>query len=147
MNKNIITILLISSLSLLVTIGCATQKPMYYWGDYSQSLYKVHKDPNENNIAEHQEILETIIKQSEERSLRVPPGVYSELGYIYAMKNNTKEAVRLFSLEKQIYPESTIFMDHMIQQLEKRDKTEENIQVDTEEKVEDIQSLETTSTN
>ena len=85
-----ISILFILTYVLLFSFGCATQKPMYFWGDYSGSLYKVHKDPNEKNVAEHQAQLETIIKQSEEKDLRVPPGVYGELGYIYALKNNSK---------------------------------------------------------
>ena len=133
MKKRTIAILFILTYVLLFTFGCATQKPMYYWGDYSGSLYKVHKDPNEKNIAEHQVQLETIIKQSEEKDLRVPPGVYGELGYIYALKNNSKEAVKLFELEKKTYPESTIFMENMIQQVEKRDKVKENDQIPTEE--------------
>lgn len=133
MKKRTIAILFILTYVLLFTFGCATQKPMYYWGDYSGSLYKVHKDPNEKNIAEHQVQLETIIKQSEEKDLRVPPGVYGELGYIYALKNNSKEAVKLFELEKKTYPESTIFMENMIQQVEKREKVKENDQIPTEE--------------
>lgn len=74
-----------------------------------------------------------MIKQSEERELRVPPGVYGELGYIYALKNNSKEAVKLFEIEKQTYPESTIFMDNMIQQVQKREEVKENDQIPTEE--------------
>jgi hypothetical protein len=50
----------------------------------------------------------------------VPPGVYAELGYIYNLQNNTKEAIKLFDLEKQVYPESTVFMDLLIQQADKR---------------------------
>ncbi len=127
MKKRTFCILFILTYVLLFTFGCATratQKPMYYWGDYSGSLYKIHKDPNKKNIAEHQVQLETIIKQSEERDLRVPPGVYGELGYIYALKNNSKEAVKLFEMEKQTYPESTIFIDNMIQQVQKREINE-----------------------
>lgn len=133
MNKTNISILLTSAFLLFFSFGCATQKPMYYWGDYSGSLYKVHKDPNEKNLAEHQVQLETIIKQSEEKNLRVPPGVFCELGYIYALKNNSKEAIYLFEMEKQTYPESTIFMDNMIQQVEKREKIEDNAQTPIEE--------------
>jgi len=133
MNKTNISILLTSAVFLFFSFGCATQTPMYYWGDYSGSLYKVHKDPNEKNLAEHQVQLEAIIKQSDERNLRVPPGVFGELGYIYALKNNSKEAIYLFEMEKKTYPESTIFMDNMIQKVEKREKNEDNAQIPTEE--------------
>lgn len=133
MKKRTISILLISTVVLSFSFGCANQKPMYYWGDYSGSLYKVHKDPNEKNVAEHQVQLEMIIKQSQERNLRVPPGVYGELGYIYALRNNSKEAVKLFEMEKQTYPESTIFMENMIQQVEKRENINDNTQIPNEE--------------
>ena len=119
------TFLLIIGLSMLlfISIGCAPQQQsMYYWGDYSGSLYKVHKDPNETNVGEHQALLENIIKESESRNLRVPPGVYAELGYIYFLKKNTNEALNFFNKEKQIYPESTIFMENLIQRTEKLEK-------------------------
>jgi len=119
------TFLLIIGLSMLlfISIGCAPQQQsMYYWGDYSGSLYKVHKDPNETNVGEHQALLENIIKESESRNLRVPPGVYAELGYIYSLKKNTNEALNFFNKEKQIYPESTIFMENLIQRTEKLEK-------------------------
>lgn len=102
--------------------GCAAQKqkPLYHWGNYSDSLYHAKKNPGEKSVMAHKEVLENIINESEKRNLRVPPGVYAELGYIYALLNNTKEAIRLFGLEKQTYPESTILMERLIQQSEKR---------------------------
>ena len=36
-------------------------------------------------------------------------------------------------MEKQTYPESTIFMDNMIQQVQKREKVKENGQTPMEE--------------
>ena len=68
-------------------------------------------------------MLENIVEESQKRNLRLPPGVCAELGYLYALQNNTKKAVQLFQTEKQTYPESTILMDRMIQQTEKRAET------------------------
>ena len=104
----------------MINFGCATQQQMYYWGDYSDTLYDVKKDPGVESLAKHKEMLENIVEESEKRNLRIPPGVCAELGYIYALQNNTKTAISLFEREKQIYPESTIFMDRLIQQSEKR---------------------------
>lgn len=100
--------------------GCATSNDMYYWGDYSDSLYDYKKDPGVESLAEHKEVLENIIEESNERNLRIPPGVCAELGYIYTAQNNTTEAIRLFRMEKQIYPESTILMDRLISQTQTR---------------------------
>jgi len=93
---------------------------MYHWGDYSNSLYNSKKNPSDENLLKHKQVLEEIVKQSNEKSLRVPPGVYAELGYIYFRQNNGKEAERYFELEKQLYPESTVFMQRLIQSIEAR---------------------------
>ena len=42
------------------------------------------------------------------------------MGYLYALQNDTIKAVQLFETEQQTYPESTILMDRLIQQTEKR---------------------------
>jgi hypothetical protein len=97
--------------------GCAPtgSQPMYYWGDYSESLYQTKKHPGPETQAEHIAVLEKIIETSKEKNCRMPPGVYAELGYIYAMQNADKKAIELFTLEKQTYPEATLFMDRLIQ--------------------------------
>jgi hypothetical protein len=93
---------------------------MYYWGDYSESLYQTKKHPSEESLAEHEAVLEKIIETSKEKNCRIPPGVYAELGYIRAMRNDSKRAVELFTLEKQTYPEAALFMDRLIQRSERR---------------------------
>jgi len=100
--------------------GCASSKPMYYWGNYSDSYYHTRKDLGVESLAAHKEVLENIIEESTNQNLRVPPGVCAELGYLYAAQNNTRKAVDLFQMEKQTYPESTILMDRLIMQAEKR---------------------------
>jgi len=104
----------ISLLSVL-TFGCATQQPMYYWGDYSKSLYCCGKDSTEENLLKHKQILENIIEESAKRNLRVPPGVCAELGYIYFRQNNSKEAIKYFELEERTYPESKVLMQRLTQ--------------------------------
>ena len=100
--------------------GCAQNKPLYYYGDYSETLYACKKSPSAESLAEHQQILEEIINESQKRNLRVPPGVYAELGYLYGAQNNTDKAIELFQMEKLTYPESAILMDRLIQQAVKR---------------------------
>jgi len=112
-------LLILIFLVAVVTCSCAAPK-MYHWGDYSNSLYNSKKNPSDENLLKHKQVLEEIVKQSNEKSLRVPPGVYAELGYIYFRQNNGKEAERYFELEKQLYPESTVFMQRLIQSIEAR---------------------------
>lgn len=95
--------------------GCATQQPMYYWGDYSDSLYCCHKDSTDENLLKHKQILENIIEESGKRNLRVPPGVCAELGYLYFRQNKSQEALKYFEMEERTYPESKILMQRLTQ--------------------------------
>lgn len=117
--KTIYTIAVVLLLS--VGSGCAPQK-MYHWGNYSETLYQNKKNPCEETLLEHKQVLEEIVKASEQKNLRVPPGVYGELGYIYLRQNSTKEAKQFFKMEEQLYPESKILMDRLIQQADAREK-------------------------
>ena len=118
--KSNITKIILGAVAMMFCFGCAGGNRMYYWGDYSNSLYNEKKNPGAESIAKHKAVLEKIIEESNSRNLRIPPGVCCELGYMYAAQNNTKKAIGLFKMEEQTYPESTIFMDKLILQAEKR---------------------------
>ena len=98
----------------LVSAGCAPKK-MYYFGNYSNTLYSFEKNQNDESLLKHKQEIETIITESESKALPVPPGIYAELGYINLKSNNSKEASRLFQAESQLYPESRLLMDRLIQ--------------------------------
>lgn len=91
--------------------GCATQKPLYYWGDYSSSLYKYKKVPNEENLKTHKVVLVNIIEESNKMNLKVPPGVYCEYGYLLLKDGKKEEAMYNFDLEEKNYPESRQFLE------------------------------------
>ena len=94
--------------------GCAPPK-MYYWGDYSKSLYGYRKNASDENLLKHKQVLENIIEESNKHNARVPPGVYAELGYIYFRQNKSQEAIKYFALEESTYPESRVFMQRLTQ--------------------------------
>jgi hypothetical protein len=98
-------------LLIVVLTGCATQKPLYYWGNYSSSLYKYKKAPTEENLKAHQAVLLNIIDQSNKLNLRVPPGVCCEYGYLLFKEGKQVEAMQYFDLEEKTYPESKPFLD------------------------------------
>jgi len=115
---------LIFLMSFLI-FGCAAPK-MYYWGDYSSSLHRCRKDATDGNFLKHKQILENIVEESQKGNLRVPPGVYAELGYIYFRQNKYDDAIKYFELEERIYPESKIFMQRLTQAARARNKDTEN---------------------
>jgi hypothetical protein len=99
-------------MALLFLVGCATQKSMYYWGDYSSTLYKVKKLESKENVEAHKESLADIIRVSKERNLRVPPGIYAEYGYVL-IKEGSAEGYKYLDLEAETYPESKAFIEKL----------------------------------
>ena len=98
--------------------GCVSKpKPLYYYGDYQKTLYKLKKDPSPARLAAHQESLEDIIKESKDQNLRVPPGVYCEYGYLLWQKGQRADAEAQFNLEVQTYPESQTFVSLVVKML------------------------------
>jgi len=95
--------------------GCAVPPKMYYWGDYSKSVYACRKDGTDEQLIKHKQVLETIIEESQQHNCRVPPGVYAELGYIYFRQNKNDDAIRFFDLEAKTYPEAGILMERLTQ--------------------------------
>ena len=100
-------------LSAIFLLGCAAPQKMYYWGDYSNTLYQSKKHPSEQTSLGHQQALENISAESGKNNLPIPPGVYAELGYIYFRQNKKDLAIQNFKMEKQLYPEATILMDRL----------------------------------
>ena len=103
--------------------GCSAPK-MYYFGDYSKTLYALEKNQNEESLLNHKQELEKIISESEAKGLPIPPGIYAELGYICLNGNDTNEAIRLFNNELSLYPESKQLMDRLIQSARARENEE-----------------------
>lgn len=98
--------------------ACSSHKPLYNYGDYSESYYDLKKTPGEESTLAYQKALEEAIeKVDESRSNRVAPGMYANLGYLYLKANQRDKAIELFTKEKSIYPEAAFFMDRMIQKV------------------------------
>lgn len=118
--KKIHAICLLSAITLA---GCATApKPMYYWNDYSTSLYNYKKNPGDDTYASHKACLTKIIDDSNQNNTRVPPGIYAELGFMNMKEGRNDDAVNLFNLEMQKYPESSTFISMLIEKAKSNNK-------------------------
>jgi len=105
--KNIIIVLL------LFIVGCAAPG-MYYWGDYSSTLYNHKKQLTEESYSKHKNSLLDVIDQSAELDTKVPPGIYAELGFIFYQEGDIITGKKYFELEVELYPESAYFINQMI---------------------------------
>lgn len=112
---------LLVSLALVYGLSaCAPQvKPLYNYEEYSQSYYHSKKNVSAESALELQKSIERAIDNlHESRSGRVPPGMYAELGYLYLKGGNAESAIENFIKEKSVYPESTHFMDRIINKVQ-----------------------------
>jgi len=105
-------LVLLVTATLLVT-ACATPQKKYAWGTYDHSLYVYYKDPA--TAAALAQSLQATISAAEKTNAIVGPGIYAEYGYLLLQQGNPTAAVDAFRKEASLWPESKVFMDHMIQ--------------------------------
>lgn len=103
-------------LALVFFSGCATvSQSSLYWGSYSQTLYAVKKEPGDASNAAHERELQSIVEKSKEMNLKVPPGIYAELGVYARERGDFKTAQSYFGLEQDTYPEGATLMKRALQ--------------------------------
>ncbi|MBN2425033.1 MAG: DUF4810 domain-containing protein [Calditrichaceae bacterium] len=105
-------------LLLIFLLSCTPTKGIYYWGDYSSSLYKLKKEPSDETLLKHKMELENIFKNAQKKRKKIPPGLYCEYAYILIQQGQKDDGLRYFALEVEKYPESKIFIDRIIQQIQ-----------------------------
>jgi len=96
--------------SLFFIGGCAAPQK-YAWNSYDSTLYGYYKNPAEKE--KYMERLKTIILKAEQ-SKKVPPGIYAEYGYMFYENKNYPDAIIYFKKEYDLWQESRVFMQKMI---------------------------------
>jgi hypothetical protein len=110
MKNNILTI----CITVMLFSGCASNDTQYYWGEYENLVYKTHHTPAEVPPSFQIELLQTDIEKAEAAGKPIPPGVYAHLGLMYAANGNKELALVSLTKEKELFPESTRFIDGLI---------------------------------
>jgi hypothetical protein len=99
--------------------GCAHQKPpLYHWGEYENLVYDMYVNPGKADPGTQIVELSEDIQQASALGQRVPPGVHAHLGYMYYIQGNPDEARHEFLIERELFPESKVFIDGMLQRLQ-----------------------------
>ena len=103
------------SMATVLLAGCVTpQPPLYRWGEYEDIIYAGYKNPGSSDPVTDGELLAADMARTEAEGKQIPPGARIHLGYLYFEQGRDDEARGLFELEKQIFPESTVFVDGML---------------------------------
>jgi hypothetical protein len=89
----------------------------YYWGDYSTSYFALVKEASDENKSGRVLALEDIVQKSIDKGIRVPPGVYAELGVMYADRGDIELGITTLRAEIETYPESAIFVNRWIERI------------------------------
>lgn len=103
-------------LALIILSGCVTpvSQSNLYWGNYSQTLYQVKKEPGAESNKAHEKELLSIVEESNKRNLKVPPSVYAELGIFALERGDDNAATNYFRLEQDVYPEGAVLMQRSL---------------------------------
>lgn len=119
MKKNYFLIVL-----LVFVLGGCYQTSLYYWGNYSNTLYKYKKAPSDETLQDHKKSIEKIINQTGSYKKPVPPGIYSEYGYYLLIEGQYLEAQQYLDMEIQTYPESEKFINALLNEIPENEEKE-----------------------
>jgi hypothetical protein len=93
--------------------ACATPTG-FYWGGYDQALYQYSRKPEAREA--YAKALQAAIDQGRLQN-RLAPGLQAELGFVRLEQGDAQAAIALFRAEAQSFPESTRFMNRVIESL------------------------------
>ena len=101
-------------LIIFLMAGCATNKEIYYWGEYEQLIHDAYIKPGSADPATQIEKLNADIQKSEAMGKRVAPGIYAHLVFLYAVEGKDSQSKAAFRQEQTLYPESNAFIEGML---------------------------------
>lgn len=106
-------------LSLFLT-ACANQNNrLYQWGSYENMVYESYHEPGKYSSQSQIIEMEKDLEKARAANKSLPPGHYAYLGYLYFQSGQLDKALTALQTEKTIFPESTIYMDRLIEQIKK----------------------------
>ena len=98
--------------------GCAAKdNSIYSWGSYQQQLYTAQVKPEKADPLKQIRSLEKDIEKAKAKNKPVAPGIYAHLGYQYSLIGNKQKAREYLQLERQLYPESSVYIERILKQL------------------------------
>jgi hypothetical protein len=96
--------------------GCVSApKDHYYWGNYEALILAMYAEPGSADPVMQIERLAADLQQAESTGKPAPPGLHAHLGFLYAMNGNVSQAEAAFNEERELFPESAVFIDGMLE--------------------------------
>ncbi|WP_231337473.1 DUF4810 domain-containing protein [Paraburkholderia sprentiae] len=97
-----------------ILTGCATPPtpPLYQWDGYQPQVYEYLK--GQTSPQQQIDALEKSLQQISAKGKTPPPGFHAQLGMLYASVGNDQQAQQELQAEKQLFPESSAYMDFLL---------------------------------
>lgn len=88
--------------------------PLYYWGQYEQSIYQSYTKPGKVTPSVLAQRLEEDLEKAASQNLKPNPGLHAQLGVLYFNMGRMEDSRRQFETEKTLFPESAVLMDRLL---------------------------------
>lgn len=88
--------------------------PPYIWGAYEEQVFAFL---NRGNLEAQITALEQDLQRIVSGGKYPPPGLYAQLGLLYAETGNLEMAIAFFEQEKAFFPEAAVFINFLIMRL------------------------------
>lgn len=111
--------ILLVGVAILWLSGCTQHEPIYRWGVYESLIYDMYAKPGKADPGTQVAKLSEDVQRTQTEGKRVPPGVHAHLGYMYFLQGNTDAAYQEFVTERELFPESSIFVNSILKRLRK----------------------------
>lgn len=105
-------------LTTIVLSSCQEMR-LYSWYGYEESSYQYTKKQTPESLDRLTKDYSKIINKQRGTRKTVPPGIYAENAYLLIKAGKKEEGIAMFKKEVELYPESGIFIQRIIKQLEK----------------------------
>lgn len=109
--------LMFSTILIIALSGCASQKSLYYWGDYQEQVYDQLK--GKTSPEQQLTVLEKNVQEARAKGAALPPGYHAHLGMLYAEIGKGDQVRQQLETEKTLFPESATFMDFLMRKFQK----------------------------
>lgn len=108
---------------MLLLGGCANQNQnIYYWGEYESIIRQSYVDPGSVDTRSQIEKLNTDLQKTEANGKKVAPGLYANLGILYAEQGKYTQSREALLQEKALFPEASVLIDGMLNRVSQKQK-------------------------
>jgi len=103
----------------LALAGCVTRPATQYsWGNYEEVIYASYVSHGDVPAEKQIEVMEKDYQAARAANKRLPPGWHAQLAYLYYETGDLEQARQELRTEKAEFPESAVFMDRLLANLQ-----------------------------